>query len=183
MRFVALRLLEWGMRDKDVRYLCGVADYFLINVAQELAAAGKRSLTKDGRVRRGGSAPGVWSICRNKQIRREAAMFVQEWVVAGQPFDKKPDPIAFEAAYRRYRDWGWREERRQRLSPSACLTVIRNIGCGELALNRCLMCERRSVQAATEHGGGRHAGNCSFCDSPHKVACPVTPDHRVVNPA
>lgn len=182
MRFVAIRLLGWGMREKDIRYLCGVPEYFLSRVVSELAG---ESMPGGNVARRGsgGSAPGVWSVCETKLARLEAARFVVDWVAGDLPFDKQPDPIAFEAAYRRYRDWGWSYERRHWLLPSACLAIIRNVRSSELLLNRCLMCKRLSIQASMRQRVGRGGGRCSYCGSTQKAPCLFTPDHRVVNPA
>lgn len=182
MRFVAMRLLAWGMREKDIRFLCEVPEYFLSRAAGELTAGGGPGGSPARRGSRGG-APGIWSICETRRARLEAARFVTDWVVADLLFDRKPDPIAFEEVYRRYRDWGWAFEQRQWLAPSACLAIVRNIRSGELLLNHCLICKRRSIQARVQQRIGRGGGRCSFCDSPHKVACPFTPDHRVLNPA
>jgi hypothetical protein len=182
MRFVGIRLLDWGMREKDIRYLCAVPEYFLSKVAGELATKSSHG-RNPARRGSGGSPPGVWSICETKQARLEAARFVTDWVVADLPFEKRPDPVAFEEVYRRYRDWGWSFEQRHCLGPSACLAIIRNIRSGELALNSCVMCGRRSIQARVQRRIGRGGGRCSFCDSPHQAPSLLTPDHRVVNPA
>ena len=171
-----------GHARKDIRYLCEVPEYFLSKVAGELTADGWHGHNHARRGSRGG-APGIWSICETRRARLEAARFVTDWVVADVAFDRKPDPIAFEEVYRRYRDWGWSFERRDWLAPSACLAIVRNIRSGELLLNHCLMCRRRSIQARVQQRIGRGGGRCSFCDSPHKVACLFSPDHRVVNPA
>ena len=40
MRFVSLRLIDWGMRKKDVAYLCGVSSYFLNNTAAAIEHTG-----------------------------------------------------------------------------------------------------------------------------------------------
>ena len=184
MRFVAMRLLGWGMREKDIRYLCEVPEYFLSKVAGELTADGWHG---HNHARRGsrGSAPGIWSICETRRARLEAARFVTDWVVADVPFDRKPDPIAFEEVYRRYRDWGWSYERRQPLAGAIRLP-------GHVPQHPLRRAAARTAAscaggARSRPGQQRIAGRggelCSFCDSPHKVACLPSPDHRVVNPA
>lgn len=183
MRFLALRLSHSGMRDKDIHKVCSVSDYFLGSMAKDLAGAGKRRLARDGRARRGGSAPGIWSLCRTRKLRLEAAMFIFDWVVADQPFTSRPSPIALDRLYRRYRDW-WQDEERTLLSLSACLAIIRNIRSGKLLLNRCLMCGRFSIEPAVQaDGSGAGGTDCSFCDSPHRIPCQFTPDQRVLEPA
>ena len=93
MRFLALRLSSSDLRDKDIHKICGVTDYFLASMAKDLASAGKRRLARDGRVGRGGREPGTWSLCRTKELRLEAAMFIANWVVADQPFVlRQPEP-------------------------------------------------------------------------------------------
>jgi len=178
MRLVASRLVDWSMREKDICFICNVADYFLGKIVGERNDQGE---LEDGSNRRcRGSAPGVWSLCRNKKVRREAAKFAIDWIAGDQPFTSRPDPIAFEAAYRRYRNWGWKDHRRSHLGPSACLATIRNIGSGELLLHHCLMCRRPSVQPLNPDSSGRGGTRCSFCDSPHKTPCQLTADHRVL---
>lgn len=181
MRYIALRLLGWGMREKDVHYLCAVSDYYLGKVAGALLPD---SLDDGAVARRGrGAGAGVWSICRSRKVRREAAMFVADWLVAGQPFGKQPRPIEFESVYQRYRDWGWKNGCRDWLEPSTCLAIIRNIRSGELLLYRCVMCERLSIQALNPDCHGRSGSKCSYCESPHTIYCSLTPDHRVLKPA
>ncbi|MGE3738236.1 MAG: hypothetical protein AB7I59_01860 [Geminicoccaceae bacterium] len=181
MRLVAIRLLEWGMREKDICFICNVADYFLSKIVGERSDQGE--LEDGGNRRCRGSAPGVWSLCRNKKVRREAAKFVIDWIAADQPFTSQPDPIAFEATYRRYRNWGWKGHRRSPLGPSACLAIIRNIRSGELLLHYCMMCRRPSVQPLNPDSSGRGGTRCSFCDSAHKTPCQFTPNHRALKPA
>lgn len=183
MRRAAVRLLECGMRDKDVRYLCDVADYFLREVAEDLTRAGKRTPARDGRARRGGGAPGVWTICQSRNVRREAGMFVTDWVLAELPFTKRPDPIAFHDVYRRYRRWGWRDDQRTPLAPSASLAIIRNISSGEITLTRCVICRHLSIHPGSQEPGGRGGGSCSFCNSAHQHTCRFTTDQRLLDPS
>lgn len=183
MQFVAVRLSKSGMRDKDIHKICGVTDYFLASMAKDLASAGKRRLARDGRVRRGGREPGTWSLCRTKELRLEAAMFIANWVAVDQPFTSRPSPIALDRVYRRYQHW-WQDEERTLLSLSACLAIIRHIRSGKLLLNRCLMCPRLSIEAPVQaDGSGCGDTNCSFCGSPHKIPSQFTPDQRVLEPA
>ena len=42
MRYTALCLLGWGMREKDVRYLCAVSDYYLALAVVKLRCEGIR---------------------------------------------------------------------------------------------------------------------------------------------
>lgn len=181
MRYTALCLLGWGMREKDVRYLCAVSDYYLGKIAGALLPDSLDDGEAAGRSR--GAGAGVWSICRSRKMRREAAMFVADWVVASQPFDGQPNPIAFEAVYQRYRDWGWKNNGRDWLEPSTCLAVIRNIRSGELLLQRCVMCKRLSIQALNPDNSGRGGGKCSYCESPHTISCSLTSDQRLLKPA
>lgn len=184
MRFLALRLSSSDLRDKDIHEICGVSDYFLGSMAKDRASAGQRRLTRAGHARHGKRAPGIWSLCRTRKLRLEAAMFIVDWIVADQPFTTRPSPIALDRVYRRYQYWYWRDEERTLLSLSACLAIICNIRSGKLLLNRCLMCDRLSIEAALQaDGSGCGDINCSFCDSPHKTPCQFTPDHRVLEPA
>ena len=181
MRLVAIRLLDWGMREKDICFICNVADYFLGKIVGERSDDGELADGSNRRCR--GSAPGVWSLCRNKKVRREAAKFVIDWIAADQPFTSRPDPIAFEATYRRYRNWGWKDHRRSHLGPSACLAIIRNIGSGELLLNHCVMCARPSVQPLNPDDSGRGGTKCSFCGGPHKTPYQFSADYQALKPA
>lgn len=163
MRFIALRLLDWGMRKKDVAYLCEVPSYFLTHTAAPLE-------------RTGGAGPGPWTICRHKVARREAAMFAIEWMRHDQPFTQKPSAVRLATAYSRYSWWSWRDASREHIDPSTALAIIRNVGCGELGLLRCLRCARISLQHA---GSGRGGASCSFCDCAHATPVTLTVDHRI----
>lgn len=181
MQFMAVRFARAGMRHKDIRNVCGVSDYFLGNMARD--PAGKRKRARDRRVRRGRREPGIWSLCRTKELRLEAAMFIVDWVVADQPFTSRPNPIALDRIYCRYRHC-WQDKERRLLGISACLAIIRHIRSGKLLLNRCLMCKRLSIEAPVQaDGSGCGDTDCSFCGSPHKIPCQLTPDQRVLEPA
>lgn len=180
MRFEALRLSKSGMRDKDIGSVCGVSDYFLGSMAKDPAVAGKRRRAHDRRARRGGNAPGIWSLCRTKELRLEAALFIANWVVADQPFTSRPNPIALDRIYRRYLHC-WQDKERRLLGISACLAIIRHIRSGKLLLNRCLMCNRLSIEAPVQaDGSGCGDSNCSYCGSLHKIPCEMTTDQRVL---
>ena len=166
MRFVSLRLIDWGMRKKDVAYLCGVSSYFLNNTAAAIEHTG-------------GAGPGAWTICRHQVARREAAMFLVEWRVENEPFRQKPSAVRLATAYRRYVSWHFRDRRRQYIDPSTALAIIRNIASGQLRLHRCLQCTSLSLQVGKEKGEARGGTSCSFCGCPHSTQVPLTRDQRI----
>jgi hypothetical protein len=184
MQFVAVRLSQSNLRAKDIGSVCGVSAYFLGNIAKDLAGVHKRRQVRDRGARHRRREPGIWSLCRTKELRLEAAMFIVDWVVDDQPFTSRPSPIALDRVYRRYQHWYWRDEERTLLGISACLALIRHIRSGKLLLNRCLMCNRLSIEAPVQaDGSGCGDGHCSYCGSLHKIPCEMTSDHRVLKPA
>lgn len=166
MRFVSLRLLDWGMRKKDVCFLTGVSEYFVDHTGVALE-------------RHRGAAAGPWTLCRHREARREAAMFLHEWRVAGQPFTQRPSALALAVTYCRYFTWQWYDDQRERIDPSAALAIIRNVGSGELILRQCLRCERLSLQPHKPDGGARGGRSCSFCNCAMTRPMALTADHRI----
>lgn len=169
-RFVALRLLDWGMRKKDACYLTRVSEYFIDNTAAPLE-------------RHRGAAAGPWTLCRHREARREAAMFLHEWQVARQPCVERPSAVALGAAYCRYYCWDWRDARRDQFDPSAALAIIRNVASGQLLLRRCLSCHRLSLQPHKPDGVARGGASCSFCNCAHTAPVALSSGGLVPEPS
>jgi hypothetical protein len=173
-RYLALKLLDLGLRASDIRWICNVPDYFLRQIERDLAAVASTQRRRRSR----GCTPGVWSLLRSRSVRLEAALFVVDWNLAGLPFVSRPDPAPFHEVYRRYRRWHWQDDRREPLEPSAGLALVRLIGAGTLLLGQCLHCRQLSVLPAPEATIASVHERCSFCGVPHPVPVRLGPDRR-----
>jgi len=182
-RYHAMHLMEHRLLDIDARHVCNVSDYFLKKVGQELQLESWPATTQSAAMhkarRRGGSRPGVWSLCCRPSSRLESAMFTVDWALAGLPFTPQPHPAALLWAYERYLHWGWEDEQRQPLDASSCLAVLRLVHAGELTLARCLLCRQLFVHPALQ-SQVIATERCPFCGSPHKEACRLGQEQRLV---
>lgn len=182
-RCAAMHLMRHHLLDIDARHVCNVSDYFLKKVAQELQLESWPATTQSEAMhnarRRPGNRPGVWSLCSRPTNRLEAAMFTVDWALAGLPFTSQPHPAALLWTYERYLHWGWEDEQRQTLDASSCLAALRLVHEGKLTLARCLLCKLLFVHPAAQ-SQVIATERCPFCGSPHKDACLLDSEQRLV---
>ena len=179
-RYLAMRLMAQGLRDGDIRSICGVSDYFLKQLADDFCLVPPVHHGREHK-RHGGCRPGVWSLCHRRAIRLEASKFARDWVRTGLPFTPCPNPAAFYLAYRSYRFWGWDDKQRQLLKPSACLSVLDLVHTGDLSLVQCLLCDELFIHPGPE-SQVLAPEICPFCTGPHKQICAFDGERRVLQP-